>query len=117
MGSLFEILWRCSFPACCDMMATGLQAMGFLYVAASVFAVLRGANIMFTSMVSIVFLGRRLTPGQVCGLLLVLGSLLVIGEAAKHCAFLRQFADDSSSQDGNDSVVQPGVNPRDAIYG
>lgn len=116
--SLFGILWRCSFPACCDMTATGLQAMGFLYVAASVFAVLRGANIMFTSLVSIIFLTRRLTPGQVFGLLLVLLSLLVIGEAAKHCAFLRQFADDSSTGKGaDDSVAQPGVNPRDAMYG
>lgn len=40
------------------------------------------------------------------------------GEAAKHCAFLRQFADDSSTgKDADDSVAQPGVNPRDAMYG
>merc|ERR1719159_1747292 len=92
--------------------------MGFMYVAASVFAVLRGADIMFTSMASMIFLKRRLTPSQLFGLLLVLLSLLVIGEAAKHCAFLRQFADDTSTSKGaDDSIAQPGVNPRDAIYG
>jgi len=59
--STFGVLWRCIFPACCDMMASGLNGVGFLFVAASVLSICRGANIMFTALFSVFFLKRRLT--------------------------------------------------------
>lgn len=133
--STFGVLWRCIFPACCDMMASGLNGVGFLFVAASVLSICRGANIMFTALFSVLFLKRRLTASQIFGLLLAFLALIFVGAAASHCAFLKQFADneaptarvkDTSTID-TDSVGTPfmlisdqsvpGGSPRYALFG
>ena len=39
-----------AFPACCDLLATGLQSAGLLYVSASVFSIFRGSSILVTAL-------------------------------------------------------------------
>lgn len=43
----FGIIWRCAIPSVCDMTATGTQAVGLLYVTASVYQMFRGTSVVF----------------------------------------------------------------------
>jgi len=47
-------------PASCDVLATGLGAVGLLMISASVWQMMRGSLIIFTSIFSVVCLGRKL---------------------------------------------------------
>lgn len=49
-----------SIPAVFDVLATGLCSMGFIYLPASVWQLLRGAEMVFAALFAVIFLGRKL---------------------------------------------------------
>lgn len=47
------------FPACCDLLGTTLAGIGLLYVDASVWQMLRGSIIIFSGILSVIFLKKK----------------------------------------------------------
>jgi len=69
-------------PACCDMTATSLMYVGLTMTYASVFQMLRGAVVIFTGILSLIFLKRKLKLFHWTGMLLVLLGLGLVGLAS-----------------------------------
>ncbi|CAL8392890.1 solute carrier family 35 member F6 [Gadus morhua] len=68
-------------PAMCDMTATSIMYVALSMTSASSFQMLRGAVIIFTGLLSVAFLGRRLKPSQWVGILTTIVGLVVVGLA------------------------------------
>ncbi|KAM3861039.1 solute carrier family 35 member F6 [Diretmus argenteus] len=68
-------------PAMCDMTATSIMYIALNMTSASSFQMLRGAVIIFTGLLSVAFLGRRLLPSQWLGILITILGLVVVGMA------------------------------------
>jgi len=73
------LLW---LPALCDMTATCLMYLGLTYTYASVFQMLRGAVIIFTGVLSVLFLKRKLSSFHWTGMMLILVGLALVGVAS-----------------------------------
>ncbi|XP_051954089.1 solute carrier family 35 member F6-like [Xyrauchen texanus] len=68
-------------PALCDMIGTSIMYVALNMTSASSFQMLRGAVIIFTGLLSVAFLGRRLKPSQWVGILVTILGLVVVGLA------------------------------------
>ncbi|XP_072913573.1 solute carrier family 35 member F6 [Hemitrygon akajei] len=68
-------------PALCDMLATSIMYIALSLTSASSFQMLRGAVIIFTGLLSVAFLGRKLKPSQWVGILFTICGLVVVGLA------------------------------------
>ncbi|XP_070782220.1 solute carrier family 35 member F6 [Enoplosus armatus] len=68
-------------PAMCDMTATSIMYVALNMTSASSFQMLRGAVIIFTGLLSVAFLGRRLAPSQWFGILTTILGLVIVGLA------------------------------------
>ncbi|XP_053192826.1 solute carrier family 35 member F6 [Scomber japonicus] len=68
-------------PAMCDMTATSIMYVALNMTSASSFQMLRGAVIIFTGLLSVAFLGRRLLASQWIGILITIVGLLIVGLA------------------------------------
>ncbi|XP_073349530.1 solute carrier family 35 member F6 [Pagrus major] len=68
-------------PAMCDMTATSIMYVALNMTSASSFQMLRGAVIIFTGLLSVAFLGRRLAPSQWVGILTTILGLVIVGLA------------------------------------
>ncbi|KAM4600507.1 solute carrier family 35 member F6 [Polymixia lowei] len=68
-------------PAMCDMTATSIMYVALNMTSASSFQMLRGAVIIFTGLLSVAFLGRRLLVSQWIGILVTILGLIVVGLA------------------------------------
>jgi len=66
-------------PAICDMTATSLMYVGLNLTYASVFQMLRGSVVIFTGIMSVVFLKRKLQAAQWIGMVFVLIGLAFVG--------------------------------------
>jgi len=66
-------------PALCDMTATSLMYVGLNLTYASVFQMLRGSVVIFTGIMSVIFLKRKLVAAQWIGMVLVLLGLGCVG--------------------------------------
>jgi len=66
-------------PALCDMTATSIQYIGLTLTYASSFQMLRGAVIIFTGILSTIFLRRKLQWFKWAGMLLVICGLVTVG--------------------------------------
>merc|ERR1719507_2575834 len=66
-------------PALCDMTATSLQYIGLTLTYASSFQMLRGAVIIFTGILSTIFLRRKLAWFKWTGMVFVIGGLVTVG--------------------------------------
>lgn len=66
-------------PALCDMTATSLMYIGLNLTNSSSFQMLRGALIVFTGLLTVTFLRRRLKYFQWIGIFVVLAGLIVVG--------------------------------------
>lgn len=66
-------------PALCDMTATSIQYLGLTLTYASSFQMLRGAVIIFTGILSTIFLKRKLQWFKWLGMGLVIGGLVTVG--------------------------------------
>jgi len=73
------IFW---LPACCDMTGTSLMYVGLTMTDASVFQMLRGSVVIFTGVLSVMFLGRRLQKHQWVAMALVLAGVGIVGYAS-----------------------------------
>ncbi|XP_042245507.1 solute carrier family 35 member F6 isoform X3 [Thunnus maccoyii] len=68
-------------PAMCDMTATSIMYVALNMTSASSFQMLRGAVIIFTGLLSVAFLGRRLLASQWIGILITILGLVIVGLA------------------------------------
>ncbi|XP_029984937.1 solute carrier family 35 member F6 isoform X2 [Sphaeramia orbicularis] len=68
-------------PAMCDMTATSIMYVALNMTSASSFQMLRGAVIIFTGLLSVAFLGRRLKSSQWIGILITILGLVIVGLA------------------------------------
>lgn len=70
-----------AIPACCDIAGTTLMNVGFLFVAASIYQMTRGALVLFVGLFSVLFLKRVLHPYQWFSLFVVVIGVGVVGLA------------------------------------
>uniref|UniRef100_UPI0037E94E38 solute carrier family 35 member F6 n=1 Tax=Semicossyphus pulcher TaxID=241346 RepID=UPI0037E94E38 len=68
-------------PAMCDMTATSIMYVALNMTSASSFQMLRGAVIIFTGLLSVAFLGRRLKSSQWFGIIITILGLVIVGLA------------------------------------
>ena len=66
-------------PACCDLLATALMNIGLLYIEASVWQMLRGSMVIFSSLFSFFILKRKTYGYNWFGVILVTIALTVVG--------------------------------------
>jgi len=75
--------WKTYFlvaiPAVCDLVATILANIGLQWISASVWQMLRGAMVIFSAVLSIIFLNRKFYLFNWIGVGLVLLALLLVG--------------------------------------
>eukprot|EP00998_Keelungia_sp_KM082_P001943 NODE_1234_length_1414_cov_53.941725_g1223_i0.p1 GENE.NODE_1234_length_1414_cov_53.941725_g1223_i0~~NODE_1234_length_1414_cov_53.941725_g1223_i0.p1 ORF type:complete len:417 (-),score=52.35 NODE_1234_length_1414_cov_53.941725_g1223_i0:61-1311(-) len=69
-------------PACCDLTGTSLMYIGLGLTSASLFQMLRGSVVIYTGILSVVFLKRKLYLHHWAGMVFVLIGLLVVGLAS-----------------------------------
>ena len=78
--------WRFYFyvaaPACCDLVATSLMNVGLLYIEASVWQMLRGSMVLFSSIFCAFILKRPHYPFMWWSVLFICIALCVVGFAA-----------------------------------
>lgn len=65
-----------------DLLATALSCIGLSYIPASVWQMLKGSNLLFTALFSVVFLKRKLFKFNVLGLFLCFVGVIVVGLAS-----------------------------------
>ncbi|KAL0633819.1 hypothetical protein Q9L58_007251 [Maublancomyces gigas] len=70
-----------AIPACCDIAGTTLMNVGFLFVAASIYQMTRGALVLFVGVFSVLFLKRHLRPFQWFALFVVVLGVGIVGLA------------------------------------
>lgn len=71
--------WIFAFPTVCDLFGTTLAGIGLLYVSASVWQMLRGSIIIFTGILSKIFLKRKLWPIHWIGMIVTVFGLVLVG--------------------------------------
>lgn len=71
--------WIFAFPTVCDLFGTTLAGIGLLYVNASVWQMLRGSIIIFTGILSKIFLKRKLWPIHWLGMVVTMLGLVLVG--------------------------------------
>jgi len=71
-----------ALPALCDCLGTSLMYTGLTMTYASVFQMLRGSVVVFTGILSVVFLKRKLKSFHWIGMLLVCAGALVVGSTS-----------------------------------
>ena len=70
-----------AIPASCDIAGTTLMNVGLLFVAASIYQMTRGALVLFTGVLSVVFLRRHLAKYKWAGLFVVVAGVAIVGLA------------------------------------
>ncbi|KAF9345792.1 hypothetical protein BGX26_002733 [Mortierella sp. AD094] len=78
-GFYVLLLW---LPTLCDMTASTLMNVGLIYCAASVYQMLRGALVIFTGLLSVIFLGRRLLAFEWFALFTIVMGIATVGLAS-----------------------------------
>ncbi|XP_063850491.1 solute carrier family 35 member F6-like isoform X2 [Scylla paramamosain] len=66
-------------PAFCDTLATSTMYLGLTLTFASSFQMLRGAVIVFTGLLSVAFLGRKIQWFQWLGIVVIIAGLIIVG--------------------------------------
>ena len=72
----------CILPAVCDVGGTTLSGIGLLFTTASVWQMLRGSIILFTGMLSVVFLKRKLERFHFIGMGITIVGITIVGFAS-----------------------------------
>jgi len=72
----------CALPALCDVGGTTLSGIGLLFTTASVWQMLRGSIILFTGMLSVVFLKRKLDRFHYVGMAITIVGITIVGFAS-----------------------------------
>lgn len=76
-----QSVWIINWPTLLDLFATACGTTGLLYTTVSVYQMLRGAQLVFTALLSILFLGRRLTALNFAGIALCVLGIICVGFA------------------------------------
>jgi drug/metabolite transporter (DMT)-like permease len=71
-----------AIPASLDVLGSGLSGVSMLFISASVWQMLRGSMIIYTAILSVIFLKRRLSEQHVMGLILAFFGLSLVGLSA-----------------------------------
>ncbi|SGZ22390.1 BQ5605_C022g09482 [Microbotryum silenes-dioicae] len=66
-------------PACCDICGTTAMNVGLLFVPVSIYQMLRGALVLWVGVLSLLFLGRKMTTSQWSSLATVMAGVAVVG--------------------------------------
>lgn len=74
-------VWIISLPTLLDLFATGCGTTGLLYTTVSVYQMLRGAMLVWTALLSVLFLGRRLNRQHLLGIALCISGIALVGVA------------------------------------
>lgn len=69
-------------PAMCDLCATSLMNIGLFYLDASIWQMLRGSMVIFSAIMTIIFLHRKYYAYHWTGILLVTVGLLVVSSSS-----------------------------------
>jgi len=93
-------------PALCDMCATAMMNVSLLWIAASVWQMLRGSMVIFSAVFSKIFLHRELHASHWTGVGIVAFSLAVVAFAALNSPPLPKGSSSSSSEGRNVSTAQ-----------
>lgn len=80
-GVTWSIFFRIAVPACCDLIASTLAFVGLVYVNASVWQMLRGSMIVFSGLLSVLFLKRQLWAYNWAGIALCVCGIILVGSA------------------------------------
>lgn len=72
-------------PALCDMTATSVMYVGLSLTSSSIFQMLRGSVVIFTAILSVFFLKRKLKAHHWIGMVFVLGGTALVGAATYIC--------------------------------
>lgn len=67
------------FPAACDSMSSTLMNIGLMFTSASIFQMLRGSIVIFTGIVSTIFLNVRYNFNQWLSLMIIFLGITVVG--------------------------------------
>jgi len=74
-------VWIVSVPTLLDLFATACGTTGLLYTTVSVYQMLRGAMLVWTALMSVLFLRRTLSGKQWGGIFLCVGGIILVGVA------------------------------------
>lgn len=74
-------VWIIAIPAVLDLFATACGTTGLLYTTVSVYQMLRGAMLVWTALLSVMFLGRKLTFSNYAGIALCVSGIVLVGLA------------------------------------
>jgi drug/metabolite transporter (DMT)-like permease len=69
-------------PAVADLLATGLMMSGLVFTTASVYQMMRGAQVVFCTILSVVFLQTKLDQFQKMGILITVFGITIVGLAS-----------------------------------
>merc|ERR1719330_691807 len=96
-----------SIPAVFDILATGLCSMGFLYIPASVWQLLRGAEMVFAAFFAVTCLGRKLWFFHWLGVMLRTAGIIAVGLASVWGA--PEAAEDDAGAGGSTDTLLLGM--------
>ncbi|KAF9312076.1 hypothetical protein BGZ91_006626 [Linnemannia elongata] len=98
-GPLVLLLW---LPTLCDMTASTLMNVGLIYCAASVYQMLRGALVIFTGLLSVIFLGRKLLAYEWFALFTIVAGIATVGLAS----VITPATKDLNAEPDSDEAIQ-----------
>jgi drug/metabolite transporter (DMT)-like permease len=67
------------FPAACDSLSSTLMNIGLMFTSASIFQMLRGSIVIFTGVISTLFLNARYTLHQWLALFIIFSGITIVG--------------------------------------
>jgi drug/metabolite transporter (DMT)-like permease len=91
-----------AIPAACDLTASTLGSVALLWIPASIWQMMRGANIIFVGILSVIFLKARLGAHKWFGLFIVVTGLVLVGLSGF-------FTDDSVGDNKNELLFIIGI--------
>lgn len=97
----YLLIW---LMATLDIISTTLMNVGLLNIAASVYQMLRGSVVLFTGLMSVVFLRTRYSLTQLSALLLVSLGVVIVG--ASPILFPNNTSIDEESQDEEEATMK-----------
>lgn len=71
--------WMLLFPTLCDMISSTFMNVALILVTPSIFQTLRGSLIIFTAIISMIFLRKRYTTYQLISLFIIFAGISVVG--------------------------------------
>lgn len=71
-----------AIPGCCDLIGTGVMYCGLCLSSASIFQMLRGSVVVFTAILSRVWLKRKIYVFQWCAVVTVVIGISIVGSAS-----------------------------------